>query len=334
MKYKLILFFFFISVFLTCQAQKDSGNKVNILVANPVTKESQLTESEAYKMLYENQVNANSEILKTIYYALGGLGTAVLLVFASNWWFNEKKVKDAAAGISAQISEAKNAILAEAREKMNTFSQEKNSEINEALKSLQQEITSVISNLTLKFSDLSEKTRYEIKEDNKIIEATFSERIKSYSENLIMQIKTLEKLLEERINAFTIKISTINAEVNQKFDRKFEVSEVKFNEELNKIKKELFNTAAQMADSNKLYPRAFRNYLEVAKVEEKLGKKISKLTLQSLSESLKKADYIWNDEKDNLVRILANLEGDEELKKIIADELNEKKIEQLGKKNI
>jgi len=329
MKKNYILFILLLLPILFAFKNQDSTNKAKQIIKVQSIDTTGLSEAKAYKMLYEDQVKSNDSILKTIYYALGGLGTAVLLVFASNWWFNEKKVRDTAEGINAQITEAKNAALNEVREKTNTYTSEKNSEINSTLKKLQEDVTSNISNLMVKFTELSDKTRNENTEYNKTLTLSFEERIKNYSENFSMQIKTLEKLLVDRFEIHNQKLETIDKTINQKFDKKIGILESKITNESNKIKREVFSTAAELADNKGAYPRAFRNYLEVALTEEKLGWMISYLTLDSILESLQKTKYIYKDEEIDLLRLLKNLEGNDEMKKKITDCLKTIKIEEI-----
>lgn len=121
----------------------------------PIKSPKGLTETEAYKMLYDNQVKANDSILNTIYYALGGLGSAVLLVFASNWWFNDKKVMDIIADIDTKIKEVKKETILE----------------------------------------LTEKIREEIKEDNKDLLNNYQKQLETFNENYRQQIATLNETI-------------------------------------------------------------------------------------------------------------------------------------------
>ena len=160
-----------------------------------------LSEAKAYRMLYDNQVKSNDAILKTIYYALGGLATAVFLVFASNWWFNEKKVDDIRRGIDAQIKDAKNTVLNEAEMRINALASEKSSQINELQIRLQGEITASISNMTARLNEFHEKIRAEIKDDNKTLLNNYQSQLNAFNENYRQQVESLSDSVKNQIES-------------------------------------------------------------------------------------------------------------------------------------
>jgi hypothetical protein len=165
-----------------------------------------LNEGKAYRLLYDNQVKSNDAILKTIFYALGGLATAIVLVFASNWWFNEKKVDDIRRGINAQINEAKNDALNEVEVRINVLTSEKSSQINELQIKLQGEITASISKIMARFNEFHEQIRAEIREDNKTLLNNYQSQLETFNENYRQQIATLIENIKNQIENIKDKI--------------------------------------------------------------------------------------------------------------------------------
>jgi hypothetical protein len=155
-KYYFIITILILTVF--CANSQDSSTNKNQNI------DTVFNEGKAYKMLYENQVKSNDGILKTIFYALGGLGTAVLFVFASNWWFNEKKVKDVIKDIDTKLIDIKKEILAEVAEKVRLEIKEDNKELTKSYQKQLEiftetynlQIGSLNENMTLQNSNLRE----------------------------------------------------------------------------------------------------------------------------------------------------------------------------------
>jgi len=220
----------------------------------------ELTEGQAYKMLYDNQVKANDSILKTIYYALGALGTAIILVFGGNWVFNTKKVETFSEGIDAKIESLKVETFSEITEKFNIISTEKTSEINQIQIKLQEEITLNIKDITLKFNVFSEEIRKELRNDNKALAQNFDERIKNFSENLLLQIKTIETLANERSENTNQRIISFEQTQSEKLNaNKEEIFSLKSEMLKNIVKTEeslkasIYRNAGYMWESREIY---------------------------------------------------------------------------------
>ena len=193
MKKTFNLFIAFLFLIVLAIGKQDSSKFIPVVPQLNDT--SKLSEEEAYKMLYENQLKSNDAILKTIFYALAGLGTAMIFVFASNWWFNEKKVNEITKGINSQINDLKNEALNELREKINLLSIEKTAEINHSQTKLQEEVTDAITTLTLRFTEFNDKIRAEIKEDNKALSENYQKQLDSFNENYRQQLASLNETI-------------------------------------------------------------------------------------------------------------------------------------------
>lgn len=123
----------------------------------------------AYKLLYENQKESNDKILQTVYWSLGGILAVLLLIIGSNIFFNvrfnKKEVELITTELLSRLEEAKNQYL---------------NEINQKIES--------------STTDL----RKTIEEDKQELSKTYQELLKSYNDNLNLQIKTLKESYEEK----------------------------------------------------------------------------------------------------------------------------------------
>jgi hypothetical protein len=198
-------------------AQGAYGNAGNLIQDEHNQKDSL---GSTYKLLYDNQVKSNDAILKTIFYALGGLGSAMLFVFASNWWFNEKKVERMKQDINNQIS----------------------SEIEKLSSDLKKDASKNIENLNARFSDFNEKTRLELREDNKILTDNYQNQLKAFSENINLQVSIIKTSIDE-------KIDYTQREVNDNKDKtknSIDLLKQKINRENKRLKMNLLQTESSL----------------------------------------------------------------------------------------
>lgn len=282
------------------------------LKTNIEKQKTELTEAEAYKMLYDNQVKANDSVLKTIFYALGALGTSILLVIGGNWWFNTRKVEDFAKGIELKISASKDAALSEIKEKIADLSAEKSSEINLMQIKLQDDVTTNINDITLKFTEFASKINDDFNKSNKLINALFEERIKSYSDNLLMQINTISTLTNERSEVVNQKITDIKND----FENAIELFKTDFEKRENNIINKLLATekslqasiyrnAGYMWESRKIIPNALMYFAMEGLIHIEL-KNVGMITLSldNILELLEKSknekitQYVYDKLKD------------------------------------
>lgn len=258
-----------------------------------------LTESEAYKMLYENQLESNNSILNTILYALGGLGTAILFVFASNWWFNEKKVKELTKGINSQINEAKNEALKEVRERVNSFSNEKTKEINNAQNKLQAEVTTAITVLTKEVTDYKDKIRNEIKGDNK-----------NLSDNYQKQLDTLNEIYTQQISSLNEGISSVSSNLKETINNKEELLKEIINTEtesilskLDSLKENIHRNEFWMWEGRGVPNNAIRAQLRELEIKLKSNSDLT-FYLNQILETSKKLKWLEEFEKANIKQTL------------------------------
>lgn len=179
----------FILLFFTnlCFPKENIEKKDSI---SPIKVDKFDNQEATYKMLYENQIDANDDILKTIFYALGGLGTAMFFVFASNWWFNEKKVADIKKGIQSDIE----------------------NEVNKVKNDIKEDFNTNIKSINKSFSDFTENIRKEIREDNNNLLTNFQSQFESFTDNINIQISTLKSSFDERIEVVQKELEINNVE--------------------------------------------------------------------------------------------------------------------------
>lgn len=75
-----------------------AGAQKQIVVANSV-----LTEAEAYKLLYESEKKSNEEIVQTIQWSIGLVGTFLLAIAGSQIFFNYRLGKEELASIRSEL---------------------------------------------------------------------------------------------------------------------------------------------------------------------------------------------------------------------------------------
>ncbi len=252
-------------LFLLLNLFQLSFAKDNVQYKTLVKKESpEIT----YKMLYENQLAANNSILNTIFYALGGLGAAILFVFASNWWFNEKKVLDIKKGINNQIE----------------------SEINKIQIDLQKEVSNGINSVSQMLNEFIEKHRIEIKEDNKLLSENYQIQLKNFIDNINIQIATLKTSYDERLEVLQKEIDLSNDEIKKSIANAKKSSDV----ESKKIRMKLCNTEASLWTVKGVFLNAVRYYVEEGKLSLEVGYVWNlKYVLEKLEENVSKCTYIY-----------------------------------------
>lgn len=254
-----------------------------------------------YKMLYDNQVKANDALLNTIFYALGGLGTAMLFVFGSNWWFNDKKVADIKEGIKNQIS----------------------GEINNLQIDLQKEITNSKNQVNSLFNDFAEKHRTEVREDYKTLSENYQTQLKNFSDNINIQNSTIKTSTDER---FEILQKTIEMNHN-KMQELFEEAKKENETATKQLKLDILHSEGSLWVVRGIYLNALRSYLQEGMLSIEIGwtfnlkyvfyylldvaSKLTYITTPELQRcktfisSINEEDYV--DEKKKLMNIIENV---------------------------
>ncbi|MCX6256528.1 MAG: hypothetical protein NTW49_01280 [Bacteroidia bacterium] len=304
MKFIYYLFILLLLLILVSFCKQDSNDKIKNQISKIQSKDTTaLSEGNAYKMLYENQLKSNDSILKTIFYALGGLGSAVLLMYASTWWFNEKKVRDVINEIDTKIKGVKKDTLTELTENINKLSTEKSTEIYQIQNKLQEETAANITELTLKFTELSEKIRAEIKEDNKGLINNYQKQLETFNQNYVQQINSLND-----------NIKTLNSDINEKINSKEENLKGLINSEtqlrlseINSIKANIFRNEFWMWDARGVHINALRAQLN--ELALKLENKYSDLHfyLEQILETSKKLSYLYDFDKKEIRKLLTKV---------------------------
>ncbi|MCM4161278.1 hypothetical protein FHG64_06395 [Antarcticibacterium flavum] len=245
-----------------------------------------LTEAQAYKMLYENQINSNTAILSTIFYALGGLGAAVLLVFGSTWWFNEKKVKDLLNNLEDKATDIKNENHTEIKENINQLSAETFNDFNEFKRALENEIKEKINEL----KKVSTKSKKELKDENQVAITNYQNLLKSYNENLQSQIENYKKQFEANVNLINKELKGINQE-NKK--------QLKFHS--NQFKRDILKHNAEIAALKGNSNIALMAYLDYSIFLFDSNNHFTfKYVYKDIINCLNKVEFIYTDELEGL----------------------------------
>ena len=291
----IFLFFTFLCLSKNEITKKDSISTTKI--DKPIS-QSEVT----YELLYKNQVDANDDILKTIFYALGGLGSAMLFVFASNWWFNEKKVNDIKAGISTQI-ESENSKLAA---------------------TLRSEINLEVDNLKTLNSDFMEIIRKEIRENNNQLLTNYQSQLSSFSNNINVQISTLKTSFDERIEVIQKQL-----EINDKeAKRLIGLNKEKLDKTERRLKINILRNDAELWLIRGVPLNAFNCYIEEGQLSLEIGYDWNfEYVIKDLEDTAKKLTFIrantvtdcqalfskissaeFEDQKRNIIELISKVE--------------------------
>lgn len=280
---------------------------------------NRITEAQAYKMLYENQMRADDAIRETVIYALEALGLAVALIIGSNIWFNIREVRSIKKGIDSKIEKGNAAALSAVKDQINSLSKEKTKEINEMKTKLQEEVTANITSLTGKYSEFTGKIREDIKKDNIQLSTILDERIKSYSDNLLSQIKTLETLANERSETMNKSLTLFESTFTGKLDtteNKMAALKEEMYKNIGKMEKELrtdiYRDAGYMWETRKVLSNALTSFISEGEINLELGNSgMVRLSLYDVSRILrlmKNDKYNLSEyEYNNLIKYIDSL---------------------------
>ncbi len=271
---KTLLILMVVSTFLHAGEQSGKEKEINSLG---------FTEAEAYKLLYENQIKANDAVLKTIFYALGGLATAILAVFASNWWFNEKKVRDVARDIDRQIKDLANTALAELTQKI-SFAENALIQKNAAAEAI----------LIEKLREAVEKLKTEVSNDQKGLEERVESRLSALTEATNRQMDAGEKLNGERVENLKDLIERMESKLLEKIRTDTKSLSDKVSRENTQLRMRVYENDADIALNKQNYTVAFSSFLKVAECWLDLSYgPIHQLHIDQMFDAAKKMTYAW-----------------------------------------
>lgn len=268
-----------------------------------------MTEADAYKLLYQNQMDANDDILKTIFYALGGLGTAVLLVFGSNWYFNHQKVKDAMNDIDSKVKQIKSDFQTETADKLSAIK-------SELLNEISQNQATILSN----FNSRNDSFRTEIKNDIQTSLEGFQELIHSYNDNSNQQFIAIKEIIEEKVNTLNKQIELSENRVDKKHS-----SEAKF------IKRDILRQKADLSTLKGNKNVALKDHTDFAIYDLREFPTLFKYSSDGVIKSLSEVAFLYDDEKVSIEELLELAqENYSEITKQITELYKDKEIRTLS----
>jgi hypothetical protein len=168
---------------------------------------------------------------------------------------------------------------------INKLSNEKLSDLNQTQIKLQEEVTANNTYLNNNFNLFVEKIRAEIKEDNIGLVNNYQSLVKSYNDNLSLQLKTIQISFEEKIKTLSMQI-----EENKKYNNEFR-------KEMRYIKLDVLTHEADIAFLSKNNPIiALQSYLKIALFERdsKMEWRF-KYTSDDIIKCLEKMTFIYKD---------------------------------------
>lgn len=209
---------------------------------------------DAYKFLYENTSDYNSRILDTIYWALGGMFSVIILFIGTNTFFNYKNNKKEMENLKKEYDDK---FLLSASKMKNEYAE--------------------------KFAQLSESIKKESLERIETLNNQQIEQIKGFNEVIIIQVDAIKTDFQQKIDkidAYNIAQSKQTKELKQTLTKEFtdEVSVLKF---------KLLELEAVLWDIRKVPVNAVRYYVKSALIRQELGYSLNH-TLNKIIEILEK----------------------------------------------
>lgn len=238
-----------------------------------------LSETEAYKLLYENAKEVNNRILDTIYWALGGIATVILTLIGSNIFFNvrfnKKEVENIAESQKLQIEDIKNKLLLENREKLIEFESITKNEIQNEMKKANEIFLNQINTY------------------NK----SNTEQIKNYNEDFKNKFKESDNNFNEYKKYNTEQIEYLKNEINN-------------NQKVALIAE--YGLEAEIWDLRGVYDNVLSCLIKKAQLEIQLNLSLTD-TLGKLIEALKNKRGISTFEQAKLNQLIKNINNQYEL---------------------
>ena len=253
-----LIFFFFLISF--CLAQKIPFN-----------------EKEAYRLLYENELKHNDAILSTIYYALGGLATAVLLVFTSNWWFNEKKVKDSIEQIDIKYKNLKDEIDLENSNIFDRIDSDLKNNILEFESTTKDLIRISEERLRKDFENLIKNFQNTLLRDVDNIKINVNQKIDSNSEHNDLQFQFLKENIKSQ---------------DDKLKNEIEKISIKNQQLINRLKSKVYRNEFYLWKTKGVYSNAITALFNELEIMSENDQTISKFYLIQILDTLKKVESL------------------------------------------
>lgn len=174
---------------------------------------SNISESEAYKLLYENSKENNRKILSTIYWALSGIFGVVIAIIGINLFFNMRINKDEIERFDNKIENEFKRIERDTNKQIikmfEDYSKENKQYIKEKFEILFQKQEEQFENFeeknSLKLNNIQNKLKNKIKNNNK--------KINDLNDDFDKQINSLINDIEENEKRKEIQIHGLEAEL-------------------------------------------------------------------------------------------------------------------------
>ncbi len=188
--YKIILILLIFITIVNCVALFICFYKVNNIEhnitsmqnTNTGTLQNNISQTEAYKLMYENQKDSNSKIIETVYWALGALATVILGIIGTNVFFNFRVNKKDIESITNNM--------------------------NTTVEQIKGDMYKIIQT---KIDDYIQRSGQKFENDFLVFEQKQDAQIKLFSDNLDSKINSVVETLKTNI-------STNYSEQNRKYD--------------------------------------------------------------------------------------------------------------------
>lgn len=200
-------------------------------VNNNTLQNNNISEMDAYKLMYENLKDSNSKIIETVYWALGAIFATIIAIVGANVFYNfsinKKEIENITKSLSITMEEVK----------------------GDMYKIIQKKIDDYINRSSGKL-------------DNNflIAEQKQDTQNKSFLNNINIKINSIDTRLENYIDESYSEQSEKFKEINEKIEY-----------ENNRIKIELFDCEADLWDLKQVYGNAVICYVRKGELQLKIN---------------------------------------------------------------
>jgi hypothetical protein len=221
----LVAIIIILTVNIFAQSEKNKLDSSKIINSENVSKTG-LSESEAYKLLYENSKETNGSIVTTIHWVLGITIAFLLALFGSQVFFNYRINRKEIDNIKNELGEKLNAMKLENLKEISGVNQENIKYIQTALDSYKSEINGIIeARFTEKsqlFNALNDITKNEIESFKK----STREKNRVFEIDIEKNSGDIWRLKNVEANALTSYIRTANLELKAKREIKYILKDI------------------------------------------------------------------------------------------------------------
>lgn len=240
-----------------------------------------ISESEAYKLLYENSKENNRKILSTIYWALSGIFGVVIAIIGVNLFFNMRINKD-------EIEKFDN-------------------KIENKFKRIESDTNKQIRNM---FENNSKENKQYIKEEFEILVQKQEEQFKNFEEKNHLKLNNIQNKLKDKIKNNNKKINDLDDDLGKQINSL--INDIEENKKRKDV--QIYGLEAELWSIKGTNKNALSKLIEKANLEIELESSLTP-TLGKLKEVMKNIDDFSTYDKTDINKLIRKIPDEYDLQK-------------------